>query len=203
MARAADALLVAYFLHVLILWVAADVLANVTNTWGEWVDRPDLLDTVPISRGSRFRGETAGILATLVVIHLATLPLLVFVGILSPMGTPAIVALEGLVAVVMLFSSAAAAWKMRASRDAWARSRTLRALGVAGLLMLGVIFLTTRPAAFRDAAGAFLNEPAPRTWAAVAASVDNPLLLFVSLFACLGGALLFFYLQSTRPETRP
>jgi hypothetical protein len=158
---------------------------------------PDLMDSAPIRPLERFWGETLGVFGATATIHIACLPLLTVVAILSPLPTIVFVWVEAGIVTLMIFGSAGAAWKRLAPRNKWSATRTARS----GILFLILFFVTlsatTKWQVFRDSFFQFLFVPSMRAWATVMATVENPLLLVV-LWLLLYGGYILYYVNATR-----
>ena len=153
----------------------------------------DLMDTVPVRPAVRFHGDTLGIFATAMVIHLAVLPLLAFSFAFASFTTPAFFWVEATLIVVLLVISAGASWRLHA------RPRSPVQAGVFWglmLLLLLIVRFGTRWVAFRDGLAGFATDPAPHTWAAVVAGVDNPALLVAWLLLAALSAFAFFQIHT-------
>lgn len=197
---APQGVIAAYFLHVLLLAIAAQVLGQTATTWGEVVETNDLLDTAPVDPRGRVIGDSVGIFATLLVVHVATLPVLLFAAALTALPAWVVAVIEvAILAVAFLFSVIAASMK-RSLRTAWGRSRSVRGVAVMIVLAVFSLAITTRFAAFREAVWAVLGDPSPRAWSALEATVYNPTLLALLLAAVFLGGIAYFYLHAVRPE---
>lgn len=158
----------------------------------------DLMDSAPAGAATRFWGETMGVFAATLLLHVSCLPVLAVVAALSPLPTIVFVYIEVMILVLLVLSSATAAWKRMAPRTKFAATRSVRA----GILFLILLIASLRSAtqwdAFREASFALHNLPSATEWHRVVNAVDNPLLLGVLLTLLYGGYLSFYYYQSTR-----
>jgi len=158
----------------------------------------DLIDSTPIEPRVRFIGEMLGVLGTTLMIHLCCLPGLAITAALSPHPTVMFVCIEAVLIPMIALSSASAAWRRLAPPTRWGSTRAARS-GLVFVILVSIIVLSTRNVAtFRDAAGGFLSSPSMRKWQLVAASFDNPFLLFVLLGILYIGYMTFFYIAGTR-----
>ena len=158
---------------------------------------PDLMDSVPIGPLERFWGETLGTFAATATIHIACLPLLALVAVLSPLPTVVFAWIEAGIVPLMILASAGAAWKRLAPRTRWSATRTARSGILFVILSFVTLSATTQWQAFRDSAFAFVFFPSMRAWAAVARSVENPMLL-VLLWLLLYTGYILYYVNATR-----
>jgi hypothetical protein len=203
---AADELLGEFARAALLAWLFhAFVIVTASEAFGSMrlfrVDAtslpPDLMDSAPIRPLTRFWGEVLGVFAVTATIHAACLPLLAMVAVLSPLPTAVFAWIEVGIIVLMILGSAGAAWKRLAPRTQWSATRTARS-GILFLILVFIaLFATTNWIAFRDSLFAFLGTPSMPAWAAVARSVENPLLLVV-LWLLLYAGYLLYYVNATR-----
>ena len=189
---------VAWMFHAFVIVMASEAFGSLRLLRDDATALPpDLMDSAPITPIERFWGETLGVFAATVMIHIACLPLLTVVAVLSPLPTIVFVWIEVVIVALMILGSASAAWKRLAPRTQWSATRTARS----GILFLILFIITLRVStywqAFRDSAFAFLFTPSLRAWSAVANSVENPPLLIILWIALYGGYLLY-YINSTR-----
>ena len=200
MRLAAQTVIVSYFFHLLLLSAATVSVASPRRRH-EGLASADLTETVPITSAERFLGDTLGVLACTLVIHLCTLPLLALAVALSPVSTSVFVSLELFTLAFMILCAASSAWKRR-SEGVGGR---LKVAGNAALFLTLVILIfaaTTRWQNFRDAFFFYLSEPSPLRWTQLTREVMNPTLLAALLLLLYGGFLTFFAIQSIRALER-
>lgn len=184
-----------YMLHLAILFIAFDLFGTWRRTTGG--DVPDLTETVPITPAARFAGDAAGIFACVLALHVCTLPLLALAVVLSPLPASVFLWLELLTLALTLFGSAAASWKLHGKGTA-VRTRSARSGALFGLMVLGVLFVTTRLVAFRDAFVTLITDPSPYAWQPLMATVTNPSAMIASLLLLYFGFIGYYALQSMR-----
>lgn len=160
---------------------------------------PDLMDSVPIGPLPRFWGEALGIFTATLTIHICCLPLLAAVAVLSPLPTIFFVWMEAGILALMTLTSAAGAWKRLAPRTQWGATRVARSGLLFFILLVFVLFATTKWTTFRDSWFMFLITPSTRTWDAVAAAVENPTLLVVLLLLLYVGYMAYFVNSARKP----
>ena len=160
---------------------------------------PDLMDSAPVGRTERFWGETLGIFAATATIHVACLPPLAVVAVLSPLPTKLFVWIEVAILALIVMGSAGAAWKRLARRTQWSATRTLRSGILFIILFIITLFAATQWQTFRDALGTFIYRPSMRQWAAVAGAVENPTLLIILWLILFSGYLLFYVTAARKP----
>src|SRR5439155_12746511 len=114
---AADELLGEFARIALVAWIFhAVVIVAASETFGSMrlfrVDAtalpPDLMDSAPITPTQRFWGETLGVFAATATIHIACLPLLAVIAVLSPLPTVVFVWIEAGIVAWMILGSAGA-----------------------------------------------------------------------------------------------
>jgi hypothetical protein len=204
---AATTALVVWIMHGLLLGAACNAFGNETLlksslTSMETAGPGDLIDTAPISLKGRFWGETAGILAAAMAIHICTLPVLVLIAALSPLPTRMFFGLEAIVIACVFLGSAGAAWKRRAPRTKWSATRPARSGLLFGFLLLMTVRHTTNWYPFRDSLVNFVKEPSPRIWSEVWNAIENPLLFFGLLALLYAGYIAYYYATSVRMARR-
>ena len=204
---AATTTVAAWIVHALLLVLACNAFGNETLlkphlTSMETPAGSDLIDTAPISPKARFWGETAGILAAAMTIHLCTLPVLVLLLALSPLPTSMFFAAEAVILTLVVLASAGGAWKRRAPRTKWSGTRSARSGILFGFLLLMTVRHTTDWYPFRDSLVQFVKEPSARVWSAVANAIDSPLLFFTLLALLYTGYLAYYYSSSVRTARR-
>lgn len=197
LAPIAKAALFAWLIHGLVVGVACEAFGN-RRVRPDLTSLPsDLMDSAPVGPRPRFWGEALGTFAAASTIHACCLPLLAAAAVLSPLPTAAFAWIEAGIIALMILGSAGAAGKRLAPVTPWTATRTARSGILSLILFLLVLLATTNWEAFRDSLAAFIITPSMRAWAAVTASVENPLLLGVLLSLLYAGYLLY-YLNSTR-----
>jgi hypothetical protein len=158
----------------------------------------DLMDLAPVTPQDRFWGDAIGILASALIVHVCTLPLLAMAVAQSSITTSAFAAYEIVLLAAMVLASAGASWQLHAAPTRWSQTRSARNAATFLILLLLALIVNTRWEAFRDALGNLVNEPSARKWTAVVAAVNSPLLLFLSLFLLYAGFLFFYWRRATR-----
>ena len=139
-----------------------------------------------------------GIFASVMIIHLCTLPLLAMVIVLSPLGLTSFLCFELMIVASVVLASAAASWKLRSETSRWTHTRMIRNGAVFLIGLLVIVISNTRWEEFRDAFPWYLREPSARTWSAVTSTIDNPPLLVSWLVLLYAGFMTFYYLQGVR-----
>lgn len=185
-----------YFWHIVILAAACDLLGRPKREADGSLSY-DLTETAPIGSGARYQADTLGILGSVLMVHVTTLPLLALAVAVSPLPSSAFFWLELLTLAVLYLTSAAASWKLRGSAK-WARSRSIRSLGLFALLLLLIVIFNTRWEAFRDAAAMVISDPAPQRWEPLAAAIVNAPLLGALVLLLYGGFIAYYALDSIR-----
>ncbi|MDQ6800440.1 MAG: hypothetical protein M3041_06335 [Acidobacteriota bacterium] len=190
--------LVAWLFHAFIIVAASEAFGSMRLFRVDATALPpDLMDSAPIGPLERFWGETLGIFAAMATIHVACLPLLAVVAVLSPLPTVVFAWIEAGLVALMILGSAGAAWKRLAPRTQWAATRTARSGILFLILFFLTLFATTHWPVFRDSVFAFILTPSMRAWATVAGAVENPRLLVI-LWLLLYGGYLLYYVNATR-----
>ena len=187
---------VVYFWHLIVLLVAADLFGTRLQS-RDGNRRADLTETVPITPAARFFGDMAGIFACVGTVHLCTLPLLALAVALSPLPTAVFFRAEGIVLAAIVFSSAAASWKLHGSGK-WMRTRTPRSFALFFVLFLVVLMFNTRWKEFTKALEGKLMNPTPSPWHDVEAAVISMPMLVSSLLALYFGYIAYYALSSIR-----
>ena len=159
----------------------------------------DLMDSAPVGPVPRFWGEVLGIFCAALTIHACCLPLLAVAAVLSPLPTAAFVWIEAGIIALMILGSAGAAWKRLAPPTRWNTTRTASAGILFLILLLLALYATTTWGGLGDSLAAFIITPSMRAWAAVTASVENPLLLGVLLSMLYFGYLLYYFNSTRKP----
>lgn len=197
----AFAAMMAWLLHALILFFACLMSGKVRSAHDFILTDglPDLMDTAPVSPGTRFWGEALGTLQAALVLHLCCLPLLAAVGALSPLPAVMFLWIEALAIALIVLASAGAAWQRRMPRTKYSASRGVRNVGVLGILLLLALFVTTRMGALRLALLDFLySRVSMQGWTAIAGTVEDPLLLIIFLSLLYVGTIVYYYMSATR-----
>jgi hypothetical protein len=207
LSMAATIALAAWVVHALLLVLACNAFGNETLlkphlTSMETPAASDLIDTAPISLKARFWGETAGILAAAMTIHLCTLPVLVLIFALGPLPASMLFVAEAAIITFVFLASAGGAWKRRAPRTKWSGTRSARSGILFAILLLMTVRYTTQWEAFRDSLALFVREPSARIWAVVTNAIDNPLLFFTLLSLLYTGYIAYYYASSVRTARR-
>jgi len=195
--------LFAWCFHAAFLFIATEAFGSLKISRSEDAAvASDLMDSVPLSPNARFFGEMLGVFETTLLIHACCLPMLALVAALSPLPARVFLWLELLIIAVIALGSPAAAWKRTARPSKMSATRNLRS-GILFLILVAAIFyVSTRWDSFRDAAFAFLGTPSLRAWDRVVATIENPIVLIVSIAALYSAYLAFYYVSSTRDPYR-
>lgn len=217
---AANVAFLVWAAHAIILLLACNAFgdesfrrAKITSALSE--RPPDLIDTAPIRPGARFWGETVGILAAAMTIHVCTLPALALVTALSPLPTSMFITAEIVTFLLIALASAGGAWKRRAPMTKWNATRGPRSALLFGFLLLMIVRHATHAMlpldpdrdqplwnAFRDSLIWFVAHPSPRAWSEVSNAVGNPLLLLVLVSTLYTSYIVFYYKSCVRKARR-
>ena len=197
-AHAAFALVV-WFTHAAILIGGSAMFGNVRASRTDLTSAmSDLMDSAPVPPRLRFTGEWLGILCTILMVHLCCLPALAMTAVLSPLPLTVFATMEAALIPLLVLSSASAASQRLAPRTRWSGTRSARS-GLLMTILAGLIILgTTNQATFHDSFVAFVGLPSMRKWHAVAASVNDPFLMFFLLALLYSAYLAYFYLIGSR-----
>lgn len=191
--------LLAWFSHMVLICIACQAFGNLKSILtNPTLEVPDLMDSVPVGKRTRFWGEALGVFAAALTVHAAALPLLAAAALLSPLPLTWFAVLECLTIFLLILASAAAAWKRLAPRNKWSATRTPRAAIVFLILLAAIIGTTTDGPLLRNSFGAFVDSPSMAGWAAVRAAVHNPVLLAVLTALLLGAYVLFFFNSASK-----
>jgi hypothetical protein len=194
--------LVSYVLHGIILLVACSVFAT-SRQRTDGHEASDLMDTAPLTPAVRFWGDTLGILASALLVHLCTLPLLALIIARSPFRNTTFLYYELALLAAVILASAGGAWKMRAGHSGWSQTRSVRSAATFVILLWVAVAINTRWEAFRDAFAAFASFPSAGSWYELMDTVNSPSLLVLSLLLLYAGFISFYFLQTVRSlETR-
>lgn len=189
-----------YALHLVVIAAAAD-LSAVRRRVIDGAFAADLTETMPITPMARFFGDALGVLASTLIIHVSTLPLLALGIALSPLPSGALVFFELATLAAAILASAATSWQMRSAGRA-SLTRGARAIVLFGILFLVTIGLTTPWRDFRDATAGLLAEPSPISWRSLGAAIPDPAVFLVALALLYGSFVAFFALDSVRQIKR-
>ena len=195
----AQGVVVVFGLHALILVNACEVFGTRRRRGSP--DAMDLTETVPVTPGERFGGDALGVFAAVMSMHVCALPLLALAIALSPLPTKVFFWLELVIVAVVVLGSFAASWKLHAPGTG-SRTRTIRSVALFLLLLLGIVYVTTRWQAFRDQLWFLITDASPYWWKPLAATVVNPPMLFTSLVLLYFGFIGYYTAQSIRSIER-
>lgn len=195
----AHATLLAWGAHAFFIVMACQAFGNLKNLFSDpTAEVPDLMDSAPVGKGTRFWGEALGMFAAALTIHVASLPLLAAAALLSPLPFGWFAVFETVILALLVLASAAAAWKRLSPRNRWSATRTPRAAILFFILLAGAVFVSTDWPRLRDALASFVGTPSAAAWSAVTAAVHNPLLLALMAASLYAAYILFFFSAASR-----
>jgi hypothetical protein len=195
----ANAAFITWLIHAGLLLIASEAFGGLKSFDPDVTNPPaDLMDSAPVSPRGRFLGETLGVFAATVAIHICCLPVLAVVAALSPLPTRFFVWMEVVIVVLMIVTSTAAAWKRLSPQTKMSGTRGFRSALLFYAGILGALLVTTRWEAFRDSAFNFLSSPSMRAWSRVMATIENPPLLMLLAALLYVSYIAFYFISSTR-----
>jgi hypothetical protein len=143
------------------------------------------------------------VLAAVLSVHAAVVPLLAVIVALSPHPSTTFWIFELAVVAVLFLASALAAWSLRAESWRWSIARSFRASVTLLLIVAGAAGLfARRPAGLAEALVAVLENPGRGSLIALVSAFRNPptaTLVFVILYAAF---VAFFFIHSVRRALR-
>lgn len=194
--RAAALFTASYFVHTLILIVAFNTFGAVRNDPSA---KGNLLDTAPALPRHRFAGDALGIFASVMSIHLCTLPLLALSLCLSPYPMRYFFIPELLIVALLVIGSAGASYKLHTSPVNWGgKSTTGRTGALLGVFFFMILAVTGRLKDLFETAVRAMVQPTPQGFSQIADAVDDPFLLAILMLLVYGGFLLFYAVRSIR-----
>ena len=194
---AATAAMLSWSLHGFILVGIAHELGQRRVTPDASVHPSDLIDSAPISPPERSAGEFAGILTTMLLLHVTCLPVLAVVAALSPLPSRFFGWFELMLMALIVLASASAAWRLVVLAPLGNKNlRAVRNAGLFFLLTTVIAIVTTKPLAFRDAFFGFFIGPSRQAWSRLAASVEHPAAMIGMLLTLYCGYLAFYALSA-------
>jgi hypothetical protein len=195
----ANAAFITWVIHTGLLLIATEAFGGLRSFDPDRTNPPaDLMDSAPVSARGRFLGETLGVFAAGAAIHACCLPVLAVVAALSPLPTRFFVWMEVVIVILMIVTSAAAAWKRLSPQTKMSGTRGFRSALLFYTGIAGALFVTTRWEAFRDSALNFLLSPSMRAWGRVVSAIDNPPLLILFVSVLYISYIAFYFVSSTR-----
>ncbi|HXG58531.1 MAG TPA: hypothetical protein VNL91_05885 [Thermoanaerobaculia bacterium] len=197
LALAARVVAPAYILHMIVLVGACHAFGSRKSRQSSTA-MADLMDAAPITPSIRFWGDALGVFVAAMTVHLTTLPLLAFVFAVSPLPLSTFAWLEFAVLVFVALESAAASWKLHASRIHPGTARAASSGAVFLILVAVATFSLTRWREFRDAWAQLMIWPSPRAWAAIVETIDSPSLLLSATVALYAAFIAFYYVRGIR-----
>ena len=193
--------LLVWFLHIGLLLVGSEA-GEQLHPRREGAEWSDLLETVPMTASGRFAGEAFGNLAVNLTIHVCALPLLALVAALSPLPITVFLPLEVCALVLFALAAGAGAWKRCARPSKWSATRMARSGVLFWILLVMIVYQTSRWDAFTDSLLEAVFQPSRRTWEQIASTIERPAQLAVLVVLLCLSYVTFYYLSSVRALAR-
>jgi hypothetical protein len=158
----------------------------------------NLMETVPLTGQTLFWGDAAGIFMATMAVHLCTTPLLAEAVAIGPFPSAVFWIAEVMIALMVFFFSAAAAWSLSTFNEARPRPASVPLILLLFLFITMIIAATTRPAEFSESIATFFVQPSAPTWQSIAGTIEKPLLLIVLAAAIYGVFVAFYSIDTAR-----